>query len=513
MTDAAAQAHRAVSGRTASATGALRRAHSGALACAGIALVSLVAWAFVTPPFQAPDEPTHLAYVQRLAETGRAPSPNETDRSPLSSQLEQGLAASGFSGIIGIPFARAPASAAEQRRADAILQRHARQDDGGGALAYSSYPPLYYALASVPYLAADASGATIIGTLTAVRLLSCLISALTVLLIYMFVREVLPRSRITWAPAALAVGLMPYFGFIGSSVNSDVLVAALAAALLLALARAFRLGITVRRATAIGIVIALGVLTKPIFYGLLPGAAIGVLILLARGRRSGEGRVGASIAAFGAAVLLPVLAYVALSLGVWNRPLGAGAAAATLAGSAAAPVRQRSLTGLLSYAWQFWLPRPAFLTDQVGGTYPLWETMFKGFIGRFGWLDYQFPAWVYSAALVIWVGLLALVARALIAGRALVGSRLGELATYAAMLPGVMFVIAVPAYTYRLDTGFSFEQARYLFPLLALYALLVGLAVTGAGRRFGAYVAIVVVLLTGALNVAGLLMTLGRYYG
>ena len=48
-----------------------------------------VAWALLVPPFQAPDEGAHFAYVQSLAERGALPG--DTARNAIST--EQRLAA------------------------------------------------------------------------------------------------------------------------------------------------------------------------------------------------------------------------------------------------------------------------------------------------------------------------------------------------------------------------------------------------------------------------------------
>ncbi len=51
------------------------------------------------------------------------------------------------------------------------------------------------------------------------------------------------------------------------------------------------------------------------------------------------------------------------------------------------------------------------------------------------------------------------------------------------MAAGLMVSIGFSGVRYRKDTGMDFEQARYLFPLLPLYAAFVGSAALGAGRR------------------------------
>lgn len=482
-----------------------------ALACFLCVLASAAAWSIVTPPFQAPDEPLHLAYVQRLAETGRTPLPSESSRPGLSTEGAAALDATGFSGVIGNPLSKPPWTDAQEQRADTTLSSGLPQDDGGGTSAYSNYPPTYYLLAAVPYLAAQAGGADLVQTLAFVRLVSCLLTALTAVFVMLFVREMLPGTPGAWLAAGLACGLLPYVGFIGSSVNNDNLLAVAAAALFYVLARSFRRGFTARRAAAVAALVVLGLASKPNFAGLLPGVAVGSILLLLRAWRGGSGFPWRQAGALAGTGLLLGAVFLAVTAGIWNRPVVPSAAGVGSAASSAPA--QRSTRGLLSYLWQFWLPRPWFIQDQVkGGGYQLYETMFKGFIGRFGWLDYQFPAWVYTTALAVWGVILALGARALWLGRAVVRTRGGELATYSLMLAGLVVVIAVPGYDYRLTTGQPFEQARYLFPLLALLGGMYGLAIRGAGQRFGGYVAVTLVSGTAALNILGLLLTVARYY-
>jgi hypothetical protein len=67
-------------------------------------------------------------------------------------------------------------------------------------------------------------------------------------------------------------------------------------------------------------------------------------------------------------------------------------------------------------------------------------------------------------------------------------------------------------YHYYLDTGFTFEQARYLFPLLALYGGLIAVAVSGLGRRLGAAAGATLVVFAFAHDIAALMLTVGRFY-
>ena len=205
---------------------------------------------------------------------------------------------------------------------------------------------------------------------------------------------------------------------------------------------------------------------------------------------------------------LPVVAYVALNTTVWDRPLWGGVTETRGAGGVP---RQYPLRGLLSYTWQFYLPRLPFMQDQFT-YYPLWETWFKGFIARFGWLDYGFPGYSYWVALGVVGGVLALAGAALRRSRAALRSRWPELVSYLAMMAGLLVLIAIAGYRGRIDNGFVFEQARYLLPLLPLYAAIVALAVRGAGRRWAPVAAGVLVVAALGHDLFAQLVTIARYY-
>ena len=103
--------------------------------------------------------------------------------------------------------------------------------------------------------------------------------------------------------------------------------------------------------------------------------------------------------------------------------------------------------------------------------YPLWNQWFKGFVGNFGLLDYGFPLWVYYLFLAVFVALGVLAVKALISARAARQAALAEIVSYAAIALGLLIALARVGYPYHLAEEFFFEQARYLFPLLALYGL------------------------------------------
>jgi predicted membrane protein DUF2142 len=334
----------------------------------------------------------------------------------------------------------------------------------------------------------------------------------TVAFSFLFVRELVPRPA--WAPVVggLAVALQPELAFIGGAVNNDNGLVAASAVVFWLLAASFRRGLTPARAAAIGALCAAGVLAKLSMLGLLPGVAFGLLALAWRDRGAGFDvavrRIGIAAAAFA----LPLAAVWLASRLAWDRSLfGSAQAVASGATAAGGHGGGGGLRGLLSYTWQFYLPALPGMHAWLGG-YPLWDAYFVGFVGRFGWQDTQFPLWVYDVALSVALLLVALSAAGLVSARASLRRRLPELLTYVLMTTGLLAIVAVAAFSYINDTGDRFEQGRYLLSLIPLYGAFVAVAVRGAGRRLGPYVAIALVTILGLHAVLAQLLAIGRYY-
>ena len=483
------------------------RGRATALACAAVAFAAAAGWALTTPIFQVPDEPQHIAYAQRLAESGKVPTPVP---GPVFSD-EEGVVFGDvqFNHVTGNADAgRPPWTATRDRQLDAALAEKPSRFTEGGLTNTTNNPPLYYLAELGPYYAATAAGGTFLDRALAMRLGSALLVALAVFFAFRFVRELLPGTPWAWPVGALAFAVQPLLGFIGGGVNNDAGMYAAAAAVFWLVARALRHGLDVRGAVGIGVAFGLGLITKATVVGLAPGLLLCAVLLLLRaapGRRLVTlGRVG--IAAAVAAI--PVVAYLIVNSTVWDRGLwqGGGTVATTGAG------RPAQLAEFVSYLWQFYLPRLPFMTDLQAGI-PLYNVWFKGLIGRFGWLDTTFSEPVYTGAVVVFLGILGLAAAGLWRARSALalGRRGAELVVYAGMVGGFLLVVAWAGYRGRLDTGQIFEQTRYLLPLGALYAAVIALAARGAGR-FGraAGAALVTLACAHALFSVGLVVS--RFY-
>jgi 4-amino-4-deoxy-L-arabinose transferase-like glycosyltransferase len=484
---------------------ALRRVPAAAWVCALVALLNATAWSLLTPAFQVPDEQSHYAYTEYLVQHGRPPVSAPTNL--YSGSEEAAMQDLRFGPMRFVPGNVGVWSRLEQATLQHDLQTQRDRSGGNGAAReVGGEPPLYYALEAVPYRLA--AGGTVLDRLQLMRLGSALLAGCTVLFVFLFLRELLPDSPWSWTVGALGVAFQPLFGFISAGVNSDALLYATSAAVFFLLARAFRRGLTPRLAVALGAALAAGLLTKFNMMGLVPGVALGLLAVAARQ----EGRLSMRTLRLPALALAvaaaPLLLESLLNATAWGRP--AVDAFATRNFGLRADVRPTVLGGL-SYAWQFYfIPLPG-QPAPLGGL-PLWEEWFTGFVGLLGWIDTVFRPWVYRAALVP-TGLVAALALAtLVRGRKALARRRVELLVYTSMATVFALFVAAASYVTYLRYHENIAQARYLLPLVSLYAAALALATRGLGRRWAPVVGCAIVSLAIAHDVFSQLLVISRYY-
>jgi 4-amino-4-deoxy-L-arabinose transferase-like glycosyltransferase len=440
-----------------------------------------------------------VGYVQYLAETGRIPRPIDTrpGEFDLSQEEETVLRDVPFS-YTGNPTWRSQDDRALQHALAGSLGR--KHEEGAGAAA--PYPPLYYALEAIPYKVF--SGTSFLDRLLAMRIFSALFAGLTAGFCFLFVRELLPGSPWAAVAAGIAVAFNPLTAFVSGGVNPEALLYAASAAIFWAVARAFRRGLTVARGVGIGCALGVALLTKGTALGFVPGVVVGLAILIWRAapeRRTQALKASGAAVALGA---LPFLAWLALGTAIYNRSTGTATA-----GLAHAPV-DNGIRVQISYVWQLYLPRLPFMNQLMPFSVPK-QIWFEGFVGRFGYNEYDFPGWFNSVALGVMGGLVVLAGTALAHARTAIRRRWREGVAYAALVGGILLSVGIGVY--RLSTfGSPVAQARYLLPLLAIYALIIGLAVRALGPRFGPAVGAALAVVVTAHNFAAILLTLSRYY-
>ena len=479
--------------------------------CALVALLSALTWSLIVPLFQVPDEQAHVGYAQHVAEVG-APPAGDTGATALSKDERRSLARLRWREVTHRPENLALTTPRAHRRLERAVERPADRAGEGGSSNATQNPPLYYAIAAAAYRLSPFT--TLPDRVHAMRLVSALLAALTALLAYLFLREVFPAAPWAWTIGGLTVAVQPLFGFIGGGVNNDNLLFAASAGVALSLAIGFRRGLTVPRGIALGACTAVGLLTKATMIGLIPGIALGVLLMVLRAEPAQRRDAWRGAAATVGVAAVPLLIYMVLNSVAWDRgvlfgsPQGEGQRAPT----AAIGSRPGTLIGHFSYLWQFYLPRLQVMNGWFP-TYEAREIWFEGFIGRFGWLDYGYPGWVYDFGLVAGGALLVLAARELVSRLDVVRRRLAELITYAAIIFGLLGLLGWIGYDWRRGHPDQFEQARYILPLLAFYGGLITLAARGAGRRWGPAIGVLIVSIALTQSVLAMLITLTRYYG
>jgi 4-amino-4-deoxy-L-arabinose transferase-like glycosyltransferase len=474
--------------------------------CALVACLNAVCWSFVTPPFQVPDEPDHFAYVQQLANAHHLPN---RGANRYSAAEEVALADLHASKVRHRPGSgKTIGSQAEQRRLEGDLRRiegtAAPGEESAGLAA--SEPPLYYALQAIPYKLGSAG--SLLDSLALVRLASSLFAGITALFAFLFLREALPRLPWAWVVGGLAVALFPLLGFMSGAVTPESMLYAVAAVLFYLLARAFRRSLTAYLAAAIGITVAVGLLTKLNFVGLLPGTGIAIMLLAVRvAHKSVADALRAFCIAIGLA-LSPLLLFAIANL-LSNRAIFGGVVADATNKTAS----HGSIFTELSYIWQLYLPPLPGMHGDFVGLFISRRVWFNGWVGLYGWLDTTFPGWVYELALLPAGVVVMLGARELLISRSAVRARVAELTSYMLMALGLMALVGADGYLeFPLEVG-NYAQPRYLMPLVVFWGVLLTLAARGAGRRWGPAVGTLLVLLVLAQDIFSQLLVIGRYYG
>lgn len=480
---------------------AIRRLPRELWICALVAVASGWIWSFTTPVFQVPDEISHVGYVKHFGETGEIPErmgppPPRPGEPPPELWLV----------LIGVPFSPQGVPVYDPQRSEDVLAQldgEVTRVEESAAGSAANNPPLYYLLEAIPYRLTKS--ANIFDRILAMRLFSALFAGLTVAFGFLFLRELLPRTRWAWTAGGLVLALQPMLGFVSGGVNPDALLWAASAGLFFAIARVFRRGLTWRRALGVALALGCALLTKGAALGLLPGTAVAMALAAWRLGGTTPRRAAQALAAGAVALAIPLALWVLFT----QNALQGDANPTATTGSVSA-VEGVNLNKELSYIWQFYLPRLPFMNDLFGG-YPLWDVYFQGFIGRFGHFFFSFPEWVNWLALVLAVGVFALAGRALWLHRGARRAWLPELVAYLAMAAGLLVLLGVAGFQFREREGYPFEQARYLLPLLPLYAGLIAVAARGAGR-WGRVVGLALVALAVGHQVFAVLLVISHYY-
>jgi hypothetical protein len=252
-------------------------------------------------------------------------------------------------------------------------------------------------------------------------------------------------------------------------------------------------------------VTAAAILTKATAYALVPPVLLALLI--GWHRRPPEERRAAMrpLALALVALVTPVLAWVGLA-----EATGA-AVVNTIGAPSGAHPQPFNVRQFFSYLWQFYLPRPSFLTPfPESSMLPLDYYWIREGWATFGWEDVTLPAWAYTVLIyvsaAVAVSVVALVARF---RDRLRWQLVGFLALALAALLGLLHV---SDYRSIIAGGGPLVQGRYLLPVVALLGLAFGLLVTRVPARWRAPAAGAVLALVLLLQVLALGTIARTYY-
>jgi len=266
-----------------------------------VALLHGLAYAFLVPPWQAPDEPGHYEYARLLAEV-RRPLRRADRSSALEREIIASLSAHDFWHWVGAPVPQPlPASFAE----DPFLVRSGHQ--------VGDEPYLHYLVPAL--ICRLVSGIEI--QVRFIRLYSLLLTVLAVGVIALTAWELFPNDR--WLAAAVASfqALLPMVAFIGNTVNNDALALLSSNLFFWALIRTCRRGLNGKRAAILMLLTLLALGSKKTTAFLFPLMLVALLYLARQrgGLRPGHGAV---------ASLLLIVAAVGLILWLGRGPAPTG---------------------------------------------------------------------------------------------------------------------------------------------------------------------------------------------
>jgi 4-amino-4-deoxy-L-arabinose transferase-like glycosyltransferase len=464
-----------------------------------IAAAHGTAWTIATAPWNGPDEVQHFAYAEHLAETGHAPQRNRGDGSQSTAQ-NVALIGLNLLPIRLQPGARPTPSALPRIKAGLAKLPASARKNGSGPNSAANYPPLYYAYEAVAYKLSPWRSE--LGRLFVMRLATVLLLVVTVGLTWAIAGEVLALG---WAQtmATAMVALQPKLGFGSGIVNPDLMLVVLATGALLAAIRLVRRGPSTGRVVALAACSAAAILTHPRGYFLAPFAVIALTITAWRFR---DGLRRTLITATVATITL--IGSVLLAT-MWVRGHTAGTGSSGT-GNPPIAINPRQF---LSYLWQFYLPKLSFMAPKVGPSfYGYRQVYIESFFGNFASLSVNFRPMFYDWMQVFaGIGLVGLYTTIVARWRA-VHANWPVAALAVVFFGGLMALLHVVSYSSLRGSPDVVITGRYLLPAVALYGVAAAWVVSSLPRRIGLPLAGIILGLTALAAVAGVGLSMERFY-
>ena len=471
-----------------------------------VGVLQSIAWDLALPAFQGPDEDTHFAYIQYLAETGHLPS-STSGGTPLSSEVQSTLTVLNLrdtAGNLGARPAWDRADVTYWRATQHALPKGSRTD-GQGPNLIAKNPPLYYTVMSIPYRLVV--WLPLLPRLFVLRLFNALCYLIGIIMAWLIAGEVFGRVRWKQALAAGVVALEPQLAFMSAVINADNLLIALTSAFLLAALRLVRRGPTMARVLTCSALSAAAVLTHGRGLVTLPVLCVALLVAWLAHRpqlRDTLTRGAAALVTVGGALVL----YLLLGkVGGGGGSLYGGQIDALNSGSF--KFRQ-----YLSSIYQFYFPRLPSMQPRIGPAYGYRQVFINTFFATFGSLEITFRQRIYDILQVLSaVGLGGLYTACFVRGRQLLRGW-PTVVVMLALLFTTLFFLHYVSYRSLLGNGGSdpLIVGRYLLPVVPLFGLAVAFTVGTLPRKIGVFVGAAILSLGLLLSLGAIAITAARFY-
>jgi 4-amino-4-deoxy-L-arabinose transferase-like glycosyltransferase len=245
----------------------------------------LLFYAAMLPLWEGYDEWAHFAVVRHLAAGGallvsrQAPLPRDVEASFELAPVPWEMRSLALPYYTQDDYWRLSREERERRESAFRAMPHAwgGEDGSGPFTAYEALqPPLYYWMMTPLLAVCRALGAGLAGEVVALRAWSSLVASLAVPLVFLLGREVWGDSRAALGSAAI-VAVMPGLAIDVARVGNDCLAVPLFTLLTWLAVRVVRLGLSRKRAAAMGVTLGLGLITKAYFLTAIP-AVVAVLV-------------------------------------------------------------------------------------------------------------------------------------------------------------------------------------------------------------------------------------------
>jgi hypothetical protein len=471
-----------------------------------VAALEVLLWVSFAPPWMGPDEEAHFAYAQHLAETGHAPSKNFPKIGAGSDSTQQGTAEVWFNlRSTGLVLTRPNFTSVDRSSWNAI-EKHFGDDkrgDGYGPNAQAQNPPAYYIYEAIPYKVVGADH--ILTTAFWMRLWTGLLFLASIAFTWLAAGELFGRRRGLQTLCAAAVALLPQLAYMASIVNADVSLTAIFSAFTWLAIRLLKRGPSFSTVLPVAVVVAISVITHGRGLPLAAPGALAVVLAFVR-HRDFSAR---SLAAAGAALVLVLVAL----LWAFHQTKTSGGTTFAYGGEASFKAGGFTLRGFFNYVWQFYFPGLPGMNPKIGPDYGFRQVYIYSFFGAFGSLEVGYPGWVYdwlhTAELV---GLVALLVALWVKRHAVMRSW-DVLAVLATMVAALVFVLHFVAYRDMLgQPSMPVLVGRYVLPLISVWALGIGVVASALPRRAAIIFSALIVAAGVLLQIAGLGLTVTRFY-